>query len=64
MKQFKEGDIISFPSAEEMGATYVRTVVEDYPDRKITKDVCKINCLVNGQVETLEIAGNLKVQFK
>jgi hypothetical protein len=61
---FKEGDIISFPSAEEMGATYVRTVVEDYPDRKITKDVYKINCLVNGQVETLEIAGNLKVQFK
>lgn len=61
---FKEGDVISFPSVEEMGATYVRTVVEDYPDRKITKDVYKINCLVNGQVETLEIVGNLKVQFK
>lgn len=62
---FKEGDVISFPSAEEMGgATYVRTVIEDYPDRKITKDVYKINCCVNGQVETLKIVGNLKVQFK
>lgn len=64
MNQFKEGDTISFPSAEEMGATYVRTAVEDYPDRKITKDVYKINCCVNGQVEALEIVGNLKVQFK
>lgn len=57
MKQFNLGDVISFPSVEEMELVHVRTEIEKRKDSEIVKEIYKINCCVDGKPDTIEVIG-------
>ena len=65
MKQnIKPGDVISFPSLEEMCPRYVRTERKEFDLAIRIVDIYEINCVKNGKPATIELQSNLRYEIK
>lgn len=66
MKQnLKPGDVISFPSLEEMCPQYVRTECKESIGNTLRlTDIYKINVVKNGVSTSMEIRSNIRYIIK
>lgn len=63
-QDIKPGDVIYFPSLEEMCPQYVRTERKEFDLAIRTVDIYKINCVKNSKPTTIELQSNIRYEIK